>query len=158
MNPKYTLIAYKPDSTESSMGCHMQDYSSDLQIFTNLDADSLTAKMAEINAIKYDNQESPHQMTVLSTGDSVTLCMFDENDISETSSSFDAERCDFEEKEIAEVVKAAAIKSKELIVIREQKEKAQAEQKALAKAQKKENEEKELFKTLLAKYKIIPND
>lgn len=44
----YTLIAYKPDSTDTCMGCLMANYSSDFEGFTSPDASAIARRWAKL--------------------------------------------------------------------------------------------------------------
>lgn len=64
----FTLIAYKNDGFEISMGCTMGTFGSDFKLFTKLTLDECVNKHAEITLIEIAEQEPEYDINVLYQG------------------------------------------------------------------------------------------
>ena len=60
---KYTLKAYKPNSEDYCMGCHMASYESDCIEKYDLSEDELIKKIAEIEAIELGMNEAVYDIS-----------------------------------------------------------------------------------------------
>lgn len=75
-NAVFTLIAYKPDSTEICMGNVMGSYSSDLKMLNRLSFDQLAEELVTIGEYPYDEQEAKYEVYTLVNGCPITESVY----------------------------------------------------------------------------------
>lgn len=66
--PKFTLVAYKPNSNDYCMGCHVESYSSDLAIESGLSKEELIERIALLKARILGPNEEGYEMHIFAGG------------------------------------------------------------------------------------------
>ena len=145
----YTILAYKPDSSDYCMGCHMASYSSGFEYHCTEDraeAVKFIGKLVDNNK-HMDSHEVGYEITILINGAEPSQDTWDElHEGKEWSDHCHAETIMEEAKVLAEEEFANAKK-------REEEAKAQREEAAKVQAAiDRENEERATYEKLKAKY------
>ena len=145
----YTILAYKPDSSDYCMGCHVASYSSGFEYYYTEDRGEAVKFIAGklVNNKHMDNNEDGYEITILMNGAEPSQDTWDElHEGKEWSDHCHAE---------AMMEEAKALAEKEIADAKKREEEAKAQREEAAKVQAaidKENKERATYERLKAKY------
>ncbi len=163
MDNKYTVVAYKPDSSDTCRGCLMASYPSDCRLFVGVNRHQLIEHWAQIKAHVLDQGEVEYCVTVLSSFNGAPVVVFSDQGIDHSehwdyNQLVNPEQTEYPKlaeqfNQLVEIQAEAVVLAKQIVDQRNAKLAEQRSQEIAKQKQDTEDREKKQLAALLAKYR-----